>query len=310
VRRLKVLNRSAYPDKETGNRPDEFLRSLPLQNIGHASANNVLGTSGGDTLTGTAGVDHFDLSQGGDDTVDGLDGNDGFYFGSAFTADDNINGGAGNNDQLGLEGDYTITLGGNFSNIEVVVLLHGPSGTPNHFEITAANNLVLSGQTMTIFGLQVETSIIFDGAAETDGNLRIYGGIAGDSLAGGGGADWLFGGAGADALAGGGGADTFYYDDVSQSTADLGDTILDFATGDKIDVSGIDAIAAGGAANDAFTYLGESAFTNHAGELRIVQQDESSYLLQGDTDGDGLADFQLAFNVSDAHAITAADFTF
>jgi hypothetical protein len=32
-------------------------------------------------------------------------------------------------------------------------------------------------------------------------------------------------------------------------------------------------------------------------------------LLQGDTNGDGLADFQLAFNVGDAHAITTADFT-
>jgi Ca2+-binding RTX toxin-like protein len=307
VRGLIVFNRSAHLDNETGNSPDDFLRIVTPAIVGRANVNYVLGTSGRNAITGTNGADYFDLSLGGDDIVDGLDGDDGFFFGAAFTAGDQVEGGAGTNDQIGLDGDYTVTLGGNFSNVEVVVLMRGPGGTPNHFAITAANSLVASGQTLAVFGLQVETSITFDGAAESDGNLRIYGGTIDDTLIAGGGADWIFGGAGADTLSGGGGNDIFHYDDVAQSTADLGDTILDFAAGDNIDLSGIDAIAGG--ADDAFTFLDSGAFTNQAGQLRVVQLDEGSYLLQGDTNGDGLADFQLTFNVSDAHPITAGDFT-
>ena len=241
MRGLIVFNRSAHLDNETGNSPDDFLRIVTPAIVGRANVNYVLGTSGRNAITGTNGADYFDLSLGGDDIVDGLDGDDGFFFGAAFTAGDQVEGGAGTNDQIGLDGDYTVTLGGNFSNVEVVVLMRGPAGSPNDFAITAANSLVASGQTLAIFGLQVETSITFDGAAESDGNLRIYGGTIDDTLIAGGGADWIFGGAGADTLSGGGGNDIFHYDDVAQSTADLGDTILDFASGDNIDVSGIDA---------------------------------------------------------------------
>jgi Ca2+-binding RTX toxin-like protein len=264
------------------------------------------------TFNGSAETDGSFLVYGGqgNDNFTGGGGNDGFYFGpGAFGSGDVINGGGGTNDQLALDGDYTITLGGNFSNIEVVVLLHGPSGTPNHFNLTAANSLVASGQTLTIFGLQVDTSIVFNGAAETDGALRIYGGSAGDNLTGGGGDDWLFGGDGADTLTGGAGDDIFYYDSVSQSIPLGRDGIQDFSTGDKIDLSGIDAIA-GTAGDDAFIFIGSGAFTNQAGQLQAVNSAGPIWTVSGDTNGDGVADFQLTLVVSDAHAITAADFTF
>ena len=123
---------------------------------------------------------------------------------------------------------------------------------------------------MTIFGLQVATGIIFDGSNEHDGAFRVYGGTGNDMITGGTGDDWLFGGDGGDTLTGGAGSDTFYYDDVAQSTDGRGATgSWTSASGDKIDVSGIDAIAGGG--NDAFTFLGSGAFTNHAGELRVVR---------------------------------------
>jgi Ca2+-binding RTX toxin-like protein len=160
---------------------------------------------------------------------------------------------------------------------------------------------------MTIFGLQVSTGYTLDGSGEHDGAFRIYGGSAGDTITGSSNADWIFGSGGADTLRGGPGGDTFYYDDVSQSTPAAGDTILDFAAGDRIDVSGIDAI--NGGANDAFTFLGGAAFTNHAGELRAVNTGGNNWLVQGDTNGDGVADFQLSFVNSDAHPITSADFT-
>jgi Ca2+-binding RTX toxin-like protein len=262
------------------------------------------------TFDGAAETDGSFLIFGGNgnDNLTGGAGNDGFYFGPGqYNSSDILNGGAGTNDQLGLDGDYTITLGGNVTNVEVLVLLHGPTATPNHFDITSGNAFVASGQTMTIFGLQVETSILFNGSGELDGAFKIYGGTNADTLTAGSGADWLFGGNGADSLTGGAGNDIFYYDAVAQSTAANSDTITDFAAGDKIDVSGIDAIAGGG--NDAFSFLGSGAFTHTAGELRVENQGGSTYLVQGDTDGDGIADFQLTFIASDAHPITSADFT-
>ena len=54
----------------------------------------------------------------------------------------------------------------------------------------------------------------------------------------------------------------------NRSRRPTSDTITDFATGDKIDLSGIDAVAGG--ANDLFTYIGGSAFSHHAGELQVV----------------------------------------
>ena len=244
----------------------------------------------------------------GNDSLTGGDGDDGFYFGpGGFTSLDTIAGRAGTNDQIGLDGDYTITLGGNFTGIEVIALLHGPAATPNHFNITAADSLVAAGQTMTIFGLQVETSITFNGAGELDGAFKIYGGTNADTLTGSHGADWIFGGGGADQLSGGQGNDIFYYDDVSQSTAAAADNILDFTSGDKIDLNAIDAIAGG--ANDPFSFVGAAAFSNHAGELRAVNTGGNNWLIQGDVNGDGVADFQLNLTTGDAHAITAGDFT-
>src|ERR1051325_7247353 len=51
------------------------------------------GTSGDDDFTGTAVKDTFDMSQGGNDHVFGQGGKDQIYFGAAFTADDEIDGG-------------------------------------------------------------------------------------------------------------------------------------------------------------------------------------------------------------------------
>ena len=96
----------------------------------------------------------------------------------------------------------------------------------------------------------------------------------------------LDGGRGNDVFTGNGGADTFTFNDIGGS-----DRITDFARGaDKIDLRGIDAIAGG--SNDAFNFIGDSAFTNHAGELRTFVQSGSNFLA-GDVNGDGVADFLI-----------------
>ena len=249
----------------------------------------------------------------GDDTLTGGWGNDGFYFGpGGYTTGDVVNGGAGGNDQLGLDGDYgsvgsPLVLGLNLANIEVVVLMAGPAATPNHFNVSTSDLFVAPGLTMTIFGLQTSTGFTFDGSHESDGAFKVYGGTGNDVITGGSGADWIFGGDGTDTLYGGGGNDVFYYDALSQSNPNVGrDGIQDFSTGDKMDLSALDAIAGGG--DDAFTFIGSGAFTNHAGELRATSSGPI-WTVSGDVNGDGVADFELVVVVSDAHPLTSADFT-
>ncbi|WP_395677997.1 calcium-binding protein [Inquilinus sp.] len=134
--------------------------------------------------------------------------------------------------------------------------------------------------------------------------------LSGDSgangLWGGAGDDALTGGAGADRLKGGAGKDLFIYVATSDSTvAGIGrDTINDFGSGDRIDVSSIDADGQIGNGDTAFRFV-SGAFTGHAGEIRIMAQSgyQAVYL---DIDGDKAAD--SAIMVLSDHALTAADF--
>jgi hypothetical protein len=82
------------------------------------------------------------------------------------------------------------------------------------------------------------------------------------------------------------------------------DQILDFATGDSIDLSRIDAITGG--TDDPFHFVGAAAFSHSAGELRAFQQSPGHWQVEGDVDGDGNADLVIA--VATDHALSAADF--
>jgi hypothetical protein len=74
----------------------------------------------------------------------------------------------------------------------------------------------------------------------------------------------------------------------------LADLIGDFQSGvDKVDLSRIDANA-GAAGDQAFSWIGSAAFTGAAGELRTYDQGGYRWVA-GDTDGDGNADFAIAF---------------
>ena len=134
-------------------------------------------------------------------------------------------------------------------------------------------------------------------------------GVAGnDVLFGNDGNDTLIGGAGADQLTGGRGADVFQLKTVAESKVDaaMRDTILDFshAEGDRIDLSALDANVRL-AGNQAFA-LGGSAFTKKAGEL-IQFASGDNWLVQGDMNGDGKADFALLLQ-HHSGALVAADF--
>ena len=116
----------------------------------------------------------------------------------------------------------------------------------------------------------------------------------------------LWGGAGADTLIGGTGADQFYYTLASESSAAGYDRITDFrrGEGDKINLSPIDAnVLLSG--NQAFSFIGTSAFSGAAGQLRYQVQGSDAYVM-ADIDGDRVADFVVM--LQGVASMTATDF--
>jgi len=115
-------------------------------------------------------------------------------------------------------------------------------------------------------------------------------------------------------LTGGAGGDVFTFTEGSAQAgwvrADgkkmLPDLIADFVPGlDLIDLSAIDAVR-GTAGNDAFTWIGASAFSHSAGQLR-TELAGGHVRIEGDTDGNGIADLVI---MAAGQAILAGDFVF
>ncbi|CAN7564669.1 M10 family metallopeptidase [Rhizobium sp. LjRoot98] len=127
------------------------------------------------------------------------------------------------------------------------------------------------------------------------GNDTLLGMTGNDSLFGGAGSDSLNGGRGADKLTGDAGADTFVFTSILDSTniASNRDTIFDFrgSERDRINLSGIDADTTI-AGNQAFKFIGTSAFSGAAGELRYVKKASDTYIY-GDVNGDRKIDFAI-----------------
>ena len=78
---------------------------------------------------------------------------------------------------------------------------------------------------------------------------------------------------------------------------------------DKIDVSGIDAIAGG--SDDPFTFMGTSAFDGGLGELRYAKVNHPGTanditIVQSDLDGDKHVDFQI--ELTGLKILTVGDF--
>ena len=126
---------------------------------------------------------------------------------------------------------------------------------------------------------------ILDGGA---GHDVLYGGAGDDILRGGTGDDRLVGGIGSDWLEGGRGADRFYFRSAAEAN---GDVVADFSAAqrDRIDLRAIDANSEV-SGDQQFWFIGEQAFFS-AGQLRF-----SGGVLQGDIDGNGVADFAIQIN--------------
>ena len=274
------------------------------------------GTSGADRMTakaigdyrlvGGAGNDTFTGNAAGTTTMVGGQGDDSYV---VKTVKDIVVESAGEGrDTVTAYIDYT--LGAHVENLTMMV---GSTGTGNDLD----NRILGSQFADKIYGLDGDDTInggagddqIWGGDGNDalmgdagndrlwggDGNDRLYGGEGDDQLFGDDGNDILEGGAGADTLTGGGGADTFIFrsTDFTVGKSAPMDIITDFSRvqGDKISLNMIDAKVAT-AADDAFTFIGTSAFHKIAGELRaqVVGHDT---IVSGDVNGDGVADFQI-----------------
>jgi Ca2+-binding RTX toxin-like protein len=175
----------------------------------------IKGTSGNDVLSGTSNADEILLTQGGNDTVSGGDGDDTFKLGAAFTAKDKLDGGTGI-DHLRLNGDYAAgiafkatTMKG-FESIKLVGG-HSYSLTTADANITESDLFGTHDFTFNASALDVGDHLTIDASAELDTPIDFIGGAGDDVLSGGqnlilgntyhlgkGGNDTVHGGAGRD----------------------------------------------------------------------------------------------------------------
>lgn len=246
---------------------------------GDAGANLLLGNDGADLLDGGGGRDRL---------VGGL-GNDVYRIDLGQDVVVEYAGGGAADKVLSSALDFVL---GRYT--EHLHLQEGAvSGSGNNLANVivgnaAANRISGGGGGDRVVGGLGADEVIGDGGAD-----RLDGGDGRDLLAGGGGDDVLLGGAAADSLSGGSGADRFVF--TASDLAPTGggvDLVSDFsrAEGDRIDLRDIDASTSNG--ENAFLFIGEAAFSGVAGELRSVQRN-GFVVVEGDVDGDGLADIQV-----------------
>ncbi len=219
---------------------------------------------------------------------------------------DRIYGGAGADKLYGGTGDDSFFL----DNASDVVVEYSGEGSDRVYS-SVSHTLSVSVEHLTLTGTNALTGRGNDLANLISGNSganQLFGLAGEDRLYGRDGADRIEGGAGLDRLYGGLGSDLFVFDDghFGGSTGSAADQIHDFdrAEGDRIDLGRVDANSA--VQNDqGFAFIGSAAFSGTAGELRY-QHVSGSTIVQGDTNGDGIADF--AIRLDGLHTLTSGDF--
>ncbi|MFL6673511.1 MAG: type I secretion C-terminal target domain-containing protein, partial [Massilia sp.] len=177
--------------------------------------NDVMGTAGNDTMTGTAADEWFDISSGGNDIVTAAAGSDTIFARGAFTATDRIDGGSPVDDNVEFD---TLILDGNYAagvvfgattltNVESIVLTAG-----NNYSLTF-NDATVNNGTLSVDGSQLSAAntMTINASAETQAgsSYRMIGGAGNDVLTGGAGLDMFdLGMGGVDTVTGGTANDT------------------------------------------------------------------------------------------------------
>jgi Ca2+-binding RTX toxin-like protein len=298
--------------------------SLDDNLAGNAVRNIIGGEAGNDLLQGRAGDDALS-GEAGADFLDGGDGNDRLVGGAGVDTlhgegdNDSIDAGADNDQVHGDAGNDVLFGGAGIDNLEGGdgndVLEGGADGDflQGGAGIDTASYASSSAGVTVVLG---SVSSGGDAAGDTSNSVeQVIGSGFADSITGTAGAntlwglagnDVLIGAGGGDVLKGGAGNDSFAYADVADSTVAAAgrDTVMDFATGDKIDLSAIDADGNGLNGNTAFTF-GTGAFTA-AGQIRVLAFADNRYGVYLETTGNKLED--AIITVHSDHILTAADF--
>ncbi|WFU86312.1 calcium-binding protein [Rhizobium sp. CC1099] len=276
---------------------------------GDASDDVLIGGTGADQITGGVGSDsasYETADKGVTVFLSRPSTNSGDAAGDIFKSIENITG-SKYDDKLSGDSSKNV-LNGNVGN-DVLIgsagadTLLGGSGSD-----TASYETADAGVSVYMTKMQNSTGDALGDTFKSIENLTgsrfndvLYADGSVSTLNGGLGNDILYGNEGADKLIGGAGADTFLFKEVSDSRLTSFDVIYDFggADGDIMDVSGLDA-STKTSGNNAFNWIGTSAFTGHAGEIRYekLAADTNIY---ADTNGDGKADFMI--HLADAQTL-------
>ncbi|TSD85153.1 calcium-binding protein [Mycobacterium sp. KBS0706] len=255
---------------------------VSIENLaGSANSDHLIGDDLRNVFAGRADDDLL-AGNGGNDALSGEAGNDTLH---GDAGDDTLEGGAGADTLTGGAGADVASYAGSLAG--VMVSLAGNTGEGGD----AAGDALL--------GIE---SLVGSGAGDT-----LIGDAGANGLSGGGGNDVLSGGTGADVLKGGAGTDRFVYAAIGDSTVGAAgrDIIADFAVGDRIDLSAIDADGAAGGGNTEFVF-GTGAFTGHPGEVRVVNYGGGRQGVYLEVNGDTTVD--AIIEVYAAHGLTAEDF--
>jgi len=254
---------------------------------------------GADTLKGSAAADGLEGGDG-NDSVHGHDGNDNVLGG---TGNDTLDGGAGDDTLIGSDGDDVFKGGAGNDRLD------GGVGVDTLDMSSVSGVTVDLGLGLAFQGSFSQVVIGVEKVIGGSGADLLIGNNLPNTLMGGAGNDTLqAGGGGADLLLGGTGADRFVYTSISDAPVfGIIGGIQDFsrAASDKISLVGIDADVTS-AGDQAFSFIGQAAFSNVAGQLRYDAIGQM--LVLGDVDGDGEPDFAFWVYGASLTSMQASDF--
>lgn len=280
--------------------------------IGDGGNNILVGDDGDDVLQGGSGRDQL-IGGGGADVLNGGIGVDRAIY---------------NDSDAGIIVDLKVGTGsGGEAEGDALVGIEEVAGSRHDDQLLGddANNLFIGGDGNDILkgaggadlllgGLGTDRLKGGGGADELfggDGDDALFGEDGDDELDGGAGRDLLFGASGVDVLTGGADADVFEFraaQDSGFALAAPADEIVDFlsarfsAQSDKIDLSQIDANATA-AGDQQFVFIGNNNAFSAAlgtGQLRC-----NGGFVEGDVDGDLVADFRIQVFQTDNQLIDA-----
>ena len=301
----------------TGNDGNNKLFGLEGNDVLHGGA-------GSDLLNGGAGIDLMDGGTGNDvyyvdnvsDVVTELanEGTDTVHTTVTLTLSDNVeNGMIDGSVGIGLYGNgLDNSLTGNIG----ADTINGGDGNDTIHGAEGLDFLYGGNGNDAIYGDTGDDSLFGDAGNDTlsggDGNDHLYGGADNDTLDGGIGNDSILGGAGQDTLTGGDGSDTFLFQATTDSPVGAWDTITDFqsssgtvAGDDVLDLRSIDANASV-SGDQSFAWGGETAGANSLWYTGLVHNSDGTadMMLNGDTNGDGVADFQVMMHLTTGNLST------